>query len=444
MTNDPLRYFRNPSQLEADQTEINTDLPRHEKKPDPELKIRGYRKVLLKDLSGLEQCFQEARAQSKYFSIVSSDRNFNQLHVDRPNALEDSKMDIDEDMSFEEDCSLATPRFGSNSDGPRPPKNSKRVHSAMETSGTSFEASLNLTAVSAASSTVNEAHATGLPATRDEQTINTKFAFKELSMMFSSPAFGGDDGSRRPLQSRSMHKLDAAKAEGDGLDDCANMADLVGNITLDNSILAAGAENVENDGPSNPAPRTTDTPGFSNMALRELDAGVEASVSLSCNARGTIARQPVAQHNPLRGPEIELFDDPGFRIFEDDDSKPVAEPSFQIFQDGNLGANEADSNGAVGQEFAVTEQSEKPSFQIFQDVDSSANEVDTINTVGRESAGNNVPIIPPANSAGAGFAIYQDGQEENTEGDTARLSLFNELFEDLDDEDGVDRSESVS
>ena len=44
--------------------------------------------------------------------------------------------------------------------------------------------------MSSASSTIDQTFAVGAPATKEEQTINTQFALRELSMMFSSPAFG--------------------------------------------------------------------------------------------------------------------------------------------------------------------------------------------------------------------------------------------------------------
>ena len=417
LANDPLRYVRNPSQLEADQICMNADPSRREKENQPERKNRGYCKMQLKDSGGSEQCFEEARARQNYFSILSTQSNFNQLHIKQSDVLEDSKMDIDEDLSYTEDTSLVTPKVGDSSipDALAPPKNSNRAHSAMKTPGTSFDTSLNQTAISAASSTVNEAHATGIRATRDEQTINTKFALKELSMMFSSPAFGGEDDSRRPLHTKSVGERGAQNdTDDDGLDACANMAELVGNITLDNSILVASAEDGENDGPSNPAPRTTDTPGFETMALRQLDSDERRHGDLSCHAQGTVVQQPFAQHDPLRGPEIELADDPGFRIFEDDDSKPLANPPA------------------------------KPTFQIFQDVDTIVNGVNSIQGAGRESAANDLPTSPPVNLAEtAGFEIYED-DPENSGGDTARLSLFNELFEGVEDDDGSDQSESVS
>lgn len=44
--------------------------------------------------------------------------------------------------------------------------------------------------MSSASSTIDQTFAVGAPSSKEEPTINTQFALRELSMMFSSPAFG--------------------------------------------------------------------------------------------------------------------------------------------------------------------------------------------------------------------------------------------------------------
>ena len=85
--------------------------------------------------------------------------------------------------------------------------------------------------LSTASSTVNESHAVGIP--KEEETINTKLAMKELSMMFSSPAMGlgGSDAEAAILDEEEGDTATFSLVDGLVDDDAAN-----------NSILVAGEE----------------------------------------------------------------------------------------------------------------------------------------------------------------------------------------------------------
>jgi hypothetical protein len=130
------------------------------------------------------------------------------------------------------------------------------------------------------------------------------------------------------------------------------------------------------------------------MALRQLDGEVEPSGDLGCQRQGVV-RRPLSQHDPLRGPEVELSDDPGFKIFEDEEMKPAATSAA------------------------------KPMFQIFQDEDSATSEVENA-----ADAGATAP--PQASVARSGFTIYQSGNDSATD-ETATLSLVGEVFDGIDD-----------
>ena len=116
--------------------------------------------------------------------------------------------------------------------------------------------------LSTASSTVNESYAVGIP--KEEETINTKLAMKELSMMFSSPAMGLGGSDVEAIQ----------EEDGDG--DTATFSlvnGLVDDHAADNSILIAGEDNDdENDGQArNPNARHVDNEDFHQDALQMLE-----------------------------------------------------------------------------------------------------------------------------------------------------------------------------
>jgi hypothetical protein len=434
LTRDPLRYVRDPTQLDSDQqAEEEANQGKNEASgPDTkkERKSRaGFDKGLLKDANGADQSFEEARAVCQCFKIAPASVNFNLLHVaevDQSNVMEDSQMDLDDDESID-DVSMAESVRASS----RKTSDAKQVRKMPKLASTkkgrvlfkhevSFEASLNQTAISAASSAINEAEAVGLPMGREEETINTKFAMKELSMMFSSPAFGNEESVLRTERSQRA-RADQSQADNEGSEaSYDNIADLVGHMNLNNSILGDEEGDEENKGPRNPLARVTADPGFEQMALREIASVDGSDESLGCRSRARRPFQATAQLDPLDGGENELSDDPGFQIYQDvEDGKPVArEPEaksmFKVLQDG-----EAVDDSRNSMKPAVEAGVVKSIFEIFQDDDAESEEVG-----GKQAAKS--PASKPM------FEIFQDELTSDDPGETSTLHLFNEVMQSID------------
>jgi len=173
LASDPLRYVKNPSQLGADQEneKISASIPKvslQSKKP----KTLGYASQLLQNTNRVEQCFEEARCLAKYFTVVTGDDDFNHLAIVQATNDADSCMSIDASFGVAsiDDSRLSQPPVSENLPL-QPPLRSTPLAPNVSTS----------------SSTVDAPNATG--SRNAEPTINTQLAFKELSMMFSSPAF---------------------------------------------------------------------------------------------------------------------------------------------------------------------------------------------------------------------------------------------------------------
>ena len=188
LRHDPLVYVKDPSRHEQDKLkerqshtlrktkESDHSHPKASKKDVKKTKRRptGYQIKLLRGDSGQEQSFEEARAARKYYNLLKSSSNFSTLPEEEAGqssmsldesdvSMEDGESQIQTDgtMTAEEDSVLPTPRN-----------------------------------TSTASSAVDETFAVGVSEDRVEQTINTKIAVNELSMMFASP--GNMNGSRGP------------------------------------------------------------------------------------------------------------------------------------------------------------------------------------------------------------------------------------------------------
>jgi hypothetical protein len=249
--------------------------------------------------------------------------------------------------------------------------------------------------LSTASSTVNESHAVGIP--KEEETINTKLAMKELSMMFSSPAMGlgGSDAEGAILLEKEEGDTTATFSLVDGLvdDDAAN-----------NSILVAGKEHDENDGHArNPNARHVDNEDFHQDALQMLEGERDASVG------GRATEQAAAS---------------GFSIYCDDDDDYEGDTTgapFEIYQDP---ARESVGDTATFSVLASALQTSSPAaaapagFEIFNDDDKRSSGGDTATF---SLLGDVLKPAPPVASA-AVFHIHED--ETDCEGDTATFSVF--------------------
>ena len=203
---DPLRYMKNPHKVAIDQEKYDPVLHSagaieakasknivQDKHAEAKQRSGGYDKELLKpDASGHECCFEERRAMAGYYKVSSNVGDYNKLQTQEvADDINTSLMDVDESIeevemediqmngtanrlksalkpsskASELNTSVANPRrvlFGANTEVP-----------------TQINESVN---TSTASSQLNGSFV------RDrEETINTKLANAEISMMFCSP-----------------------------------------------------------------------------------------------------------------------------------------------------------------------------------------------------------------------------------------------------------------
>lgn len=230
LTRDPLRYMKNPSKLESDQikydslpptgssTAASTSDDRPEEKnraskPDPkESKApvsRGFDKQLLKsDSLGQECCFLERRLYGGHYKLASTEDNFNLLRREEERGAsssrmdtEDSAMNIDtsiEDVDMEDDTQEifvpASKPMKSVLKSSLRNRNTDAVMSEEENTGTinprkvlQFGANTNVVYTNASVDTSTASSQLNSSFVPVEETINTKLANAEISMMFSSP-----------------------------------------------------------------------------------------------------------------------------------------------------------------------------------------------------------------------------------------------------------------
>ena len=438
LSRDPLRYVRDPTQFESDRaiaakrqestqttTTTNSEPPKSSKRANI-----GFNKKLLKNEQGIEQSFEEARGRSMCYVIATSACNFNLLHVSNVDHSS-SRMDLDEEEESD-DCSMDGSFSKSTSltseEQPRKVLRLEPKHlgnALLFSDPSSKNASLNLTAVSNASSAVNESDAVGVPTRREEETINTKLAMRELSMMFSSPAFGVDNlATKTERRANYMSRFENDRGTDTSF---ADVGYSLGDSMLDNSII--NYDN-ENHGPRNPSARTANSTALDAMALREISTVSEIdSAALGCSAQGARVSVLASQYNPLRGIAAELDEKVDFEIFEDaienaPENVKARGGKFRIFQD-------------------ALEEDRKPAARRFS-LDKDSGEENDSNSSDSDNANRF------AQGDTATFTMLMDvaGLDENEncvngpqrrassigvteQGDTATLSIFNEMFQDV-------------
>jgi hypothetical protein len=264
---------------------------------------------VVKDSGGQEQCFEEGRARARYYRLAWE--KFNLLEVAQ---ADDSTMDVSMESVDEGDR--------------KPPARSSSVllsaPKALFSGDASIDSCYNMNNISTASSTVNERDAVGVATTKEEETINTKLAMRELSMMFSSPAMGLNDTRIEP----------PVEEEGDTAT-FSIVAGLVDETAANNSILAAGDyadENDENFARRNPDARETITPGFHQSALRTLagEDGIDSRVH-------PVTAGGFQIYEDRQTAQFQIYEEEQsvavpFQIYEEDQS--LAAP-FQIYEDGD-------------------------------------------------------------------------------------------------------------
>ncbi|KAL3920847.1 MAG: hypothetical protein SGILL_003052 [Bacillariaceae sp.] len=408
LARDPLRYLRDPGQLDSEKADAPKPPPEESRSAPPEKtkserKSRtGFNKRLLKNKQGKEQCFEEARAASGCFkTTIGSENNFNLLHVGHKTD-QSSQMDMeDEDGSIDISMAESTSRSFQSAASCQQPFKLQRIGSKTEgrrlfMPNGSFEAGLNQTAVSNASSAVNESDAVGVSTRKEEATINTKFAMRELSMMFSSPAFALD-GRKQPHHSTAS-KINENSNEDVCDDSFGNLGD---GIMLNNSICNTGLEESDQNS------------SFRSSGYAKASAQKQSSV-----------RKPEA-----------------FQIFQDNESDEKPEPQ------GNGGFAIFDDNENVEKPASVQKKGSAGfGFQIYQDngdesmtgQDVSRVHVSCLKSIESESDESSVGCFENGDTAsmteamalfgGDGLEAAQRPSNAASEGDTATLSLFNEIF----------------
>jgi len=190
--------------------------------------------------SGEEQCFEELRMHAYYYTLASSDVDFNLLKQDDNDQSDNSsRMDVEESMMVDESCS----EMDTEDDTKliiKPPiksalKSSLKQRNVSDSSGTKdqelsaaanphrvlFGANTNVVYTNNASVDTSTASSQFNGSfVKAEETINTKLANAEISMMFSSPntnasfATTDDDGCMLKGLDFSIYQDDANKSAG--------------------------------------------------------------------------------------------------------------------------------------------------------------------------------------------------------------------------------------
>jgi hypothetical protein len=239
----------------------------------------------------------------------------------------------------------------------------------------SFEAGLNQTAISNTSSAVNDSDAVGVATRKEEATINTKLAMRELSMMFSSPAFGVE--GRKPHNRSTASMIYENSGEEAADESFGNLGD---GLMLDNSICntRAGAREKNSSFPSHAAPRSS---------MQKQDS--------SSNKDGFKNFENNQNNDKLDGVSKSSFAH-GFQIYQDDENEDMSQKDVSRVHVSSLRsvASESDESSNGGYEHGDTA-SISEAMAIF----------------GAEE-----------------FGVRQQPENNNTEGDTATLSLFNDVF----------------
>lgn len=223
LARDPLRYMKNPSKMESDhrkyepKSDDRRDIIEREKvnnkRPEKQMAKAtksvsgggGYDKELLKaDSSGQECCFEEIRLERRYYNLVSSEENFNLLKQESDDDENDtSQMDVetsieDEDMEectaeFDEHVAqlIEKPKSGLLKSSLRSGMKARALepHSNGSTRKVLFGANTNVEYKNNNESLNTTSGSSQLNGSfiRAEETINTKLANAEISMMFCSP-----------------------------------------------------------------------------------------------------------------------------------------------------------------------------------------------------------------------------------------------------------------
>lgn len=393
LTRDPVRYMKNPAKIESDQRKYDAR-PERDNRPESGISKSaksekadrskpggGYDKGLLKpDKSGHECCFEERRAGARYYKLISSSENCNLLHkrTDESDTRNASSMDMEEsidevDMEEETEENAAAPKPSSilKSTLKSSLRTRKTGDDELENTGTVnprrvlFGANTNVVFTNEAS--VNTSTASSQPDesfVRAEETINTRLANAEISMMFSSPANNNasvtDLSFSKPLFS-TTNKKDNGRA---GPNDDSRP----GATALNFSIYHEDDADAENnkdvlEAESHNAILPKKSAGFGIYADDDTETASKPHFGKSLSRKPAIA-EPEDNNtaslsligdvlNTLGSPAVDARPSSGFAIFADEETKPeVKPPAFEIFS-----SDKAEEN----------KKPNAPAFEIFAD-----------------------------------------------------------------------------
>jgi hypothetical protein len=406
---DPLRYVRDPSQLALDQqTQIAPPQVTSRKEPSgtkgSSKANAGFSTRLLRDSNtGEEQCFEEARAKANYFKLVSSATDLNHLVTPESSSNDDS-MSMDDDVSMTEESEQSHPPRPKRPFGER--RKSLSIHHSRSMELPTPRNSSN------ASSTVEEAAA--LPPDRNEPTINTQLALRELSMMFSSPALGLNDSTA------------AALDRSGGLGPILNSSG-VSEPAEDRSMGAIEEESENHGTVQNPNARTSQIPGFENKALRTLrdDPTVKSTGCQSTQSDSQRTVGPIAQDDVFAGMPInEISNEAGFTIYSEDGTKAKAEPQEAGFSIYNEAERKEESKNTA-----------PSTFSIFNEDDVNVNDGNGLVESMQPPLSKRIRQSTSGATNQPRQSILTIFQEDHIgdDGDTATLSVFDDAMHELGD-----------
>ena len=457
LARDPMRYVKNSAKLASDQAKEERTQKNGSNNEETKAKSAndtkkesgvscGFNKRLLsKDSSGQEQCFEEGRAKMSYYKLIGADTNLNMIVAPmmQHNSMINGDIDmeqssIDNDVEMEEEPAVST-----NDQLPLKSPRIRKVLFCPNTSADSRNVSFGRN-LSNASSTVDESAAVGGPMGKEEETINTKLAMRELSMMFASPVMGLEDiaeGGPPQVQqsfmaggtSDSFRAIDASvddSNDGNGNGDTASFS-VVGAILgpdQNDTLFMGVKDSNENQGATrNPTSRTNTSSALRSITDYPNSDKVNDHVEVETevlNAGGGFAIHCDDEVTSGDNSTVSDNDEPptkeAFQIYQDaepsgDTKSSSTEGGFQIFcedVDGNNEATKPKSSQATTQ-----------TFDIFCD-----------------DKQDNIPLPP---TKPAPFAIFQEdgsdeeeggeGAHDGDNGDTATFSQVGDALDFLND-----------
>lgn len=193
LTRDPLRYVRDPYMLQADQdVSQGRQEPTFRQQANPVRKPKATAaanlavdEALLLAADGYEQSQEEARAKARFYRLDTNSPNVNLFHALTRSTHDSMEVDDESTTNVSMESVERPPPFPLSTRQDSFARQSSRFDSSQD--------GLTPRNTSTTSSTIDEVLAASAPVRKDEQTINTQWALKELSMMFSSPAVPSGD-----------------------------------------------------------------------------------------------------------------------------------------------------------------------------------------------------------------------------------------------------------